>query len=178
VRTDELRVLLSRIRWVNLAGLVGLPALALAIVLWPRLAPSPPAVPDAAPRPVVDEPARREAAAARRDPTADAIGAEPRRRASPGTHPLRRASRASPAAPRAQEPVHRGEGGRSGARRRARDARRRRGARPRPRPHSTATAPAPAATARPVPAPAATAPSVPTTPASPPDPVAAEFGVP
>ena len=41
MRTGELRLLLSRIRWVNLAGLVGLPALALAIVLWPRLAPSP-----------------------------------------------------------------------------------------------------------------------------------------
>ena len=178
MRTDELRVLLSRIRWVNLAGLVGLPALALAIVLWPRLAPSPPAVPDATPRPVVDEPARREAASAPRDPTADAVGAEPRRRASRGTHPVRRASRASPAAPRAQEPLHRGASGRSGAGKRARDARRRRGARPRSRPRSTATSPAPPATARPVPASPATAPSLPTAPASPPDPVAAEFGVP
>jgi hypothetical protein len=85
VRTDELRLLLSRIRWVNLAGVLGLPALVLAIVLWPRLAPSPPVVPDAAPRPLVAEPAAGRAARPARRADAGAARSGPRGRASPST---------------------------------------------------------------------------------------------
>jgi hypothetical protein len=44
--------LLRRVRWGNLARLLALPAAALLVVLWPRLAPPPPRVPGAAASPV------------------------------------------------------------------------------------------------------------------------------
>ena len=44
--------LLRRVRWGNVARLLALPAVVLLVVLWPRLSPAPPRLPDAGPAPV------------------------------------------------------------------------------------------------------------------------------
>ena len=44
--------MLRRVRWGNVARLAGVPALLALVVLWPRLAGEPPAVPRGAPVPV------------------------------------------------------------------------------------------------------------------------------
>ena len=51
-----MRLLLARVRWANLARLLALPAVVLAVMGWARMTPAPPALPEAAPRPVVAPP--------------------------------------------------------------------------------------------------------------------------
>ena len=86
METERLRSVLARVRWANVARLLAVTAVVVAVVGWARTDSAPPALPDAAPRPVVASPPspaerRARAGAERRGPAR----AERRRRAGPTT---------------------------------------------------------------------------------------------
>jgi hypothetical protein len=173
METERLRRLLARVRWANVARLLAVAAVALAVVEWARTESVAPALPDAAPRPVVASPPPPPRARQPRGPRARS-GAEVGRRAVAerngrvveerrvGAGRPRRAEPGRPreAARRGREPVER----HGGTERRRREPVERHGGTERRR--AAVSAPA-SAQPRWTPAPAA-----------PPDPVAAEFGAP
>ena len=56
METERLRSVLARVRWANVARLLAITAVVVAVVGWARTDSAPPALPDAAPRPVVASP--------------------------------------------------------------------------------------------------------------------------
>jgi hypothetical protein len=159
METERLRRLLARVRWANVARLLAAAAVALAVVEWARTESVAPALPDAAPRPVVASPPPPPRARQPRGPRARS-GAEVGRRA---------------VAERDGRVVEERRGGAGRPRRgepgRPREAARR-GREPVERHGGTERRPAA------VSAPASAQPRGTPAPAAPPDPVAAEFGAP
>jgi hypothetical protein len=175
--------LLRRVRWGNVARLLALPAVVVLVVLWPRLSPAPPRLPEAGPAPVAGVVAQGSGAvAAKRNgavshareetlPEPSRDGAPPDRTRRARSRP-RGASRARSAA-RANTRSKR----RQARRPAATPTRERRPARgPRPRRSAAAPAPTPAAAAPTRPAPQPTAPR--RAPPPPPNPLDTEFGTP